>query len=216
MEESPKNEQISILRWFLVFLVGGVGGVIIETIFCFLTAGIWMNRSSLLYTPISLVWGLGLLLFVMLLQKIKLKSISLIFGAGMILGGAFEYLCSLVTEWWFGVVFWDYSGMIWNLGGRINLLYCMFWGLIAVLYIKLLQPKLQNWLSRKGGKISETVMLIIMVWLIFDITMTAAVLIRFEERRQCVSQQKGWLEWLDQKFDDDYVESRWPNIIRKK
>ena len=38
----------------------------------------------------------------------------------------------------FGTVFWDYSGFKFNLGGRINLLYCFFWGIAAVIWICLL------------------------------------------------------------------------------
>ena len=49
-------------------------------------------------------------------------------GQALFLGGAYEYLCSVFTELVFGKVFWDYSWMPFNLGGRINLLYCFFWG----------------------------------------------------------------------------------------
>ena len=33
---------------------------------------------------------------------------------------AYEYLCSVFTEIVFGAVFWDYSALPFNLGGRIN------------------------------------------------------------------------------------------------
>ena len=36
----------------------------------------------------------------------------------------------------FGKVFWDYSDIPFNLGGRINLLYCFFWGIAAVVWLK--------------------------------------------------------------------------------
>lgn len=45
-----------------------------------------------------------------------------------ILGGAYEYVCSVFTEIVFGKVFWDYSKIPFNLGGRINLLYCFSGG----------------------------------------------------------------------------------------
>ena len=44
-------------------------------------------------------------------------------------GGAYEYLCSVLFRTHFlGVSFWDYTGIPFNLGGRINLLYWFFLG----------------------------------------------------------------------------------------
>ena len=60
--------------------------------------------------------------------------------AGTLLGGLYEYLCSVFTELAFGTVFWDYSAIPFNLGGRINLLYCFFWGFAAVAWFKGLYP----------------------------------------------------------------------------
>ena len=33
-------------------------------------------------------------------------------------------------------MFWDYSKFKFNLGGRINLLYCFFWGIAAVMWMR--------------------------------------------------------------------------------
>lgn len=51
---------------------------------------------------------------------------------GTFIGGAYEYICSVFTEIVFGKIFWDYRGLPFNLGGRINLLYCFFWGIATV------------------------------------------------------------------------------------
>ena len=111
-------------------------GDVVETIFCRITAGVWMSRSSLVWGPFSVVWGLALVLASILLRGGEQKSESRIFWFGVILGGAYEYVCSAVTELLFGTVFWDYSGFKFNLGGRINLLYCFFWGIAAVTWIR--------------------------------------------------------------------------------
>lgn len=39
---------------------------------------------------------------------------------GTFLGDAYEYLCSVFTEIFFGKVFWDYSKLPFNLGGIIQ------------------------------------------------------------------------------------------------
>ena len=99
-----------------------------ETVFCRVTAGVWMSRSSLVWGPFSVVWGLALVLATVLLRQEKDRSDRYLFAFGTVMGGVYEYVCSAVTELLFGTVFWDYSKFKFNLGGRINLLYCFFWG----------------------------------------------------------------------------------------
>ena len=118
-----------------LFFLGAFLGDIIETIFCRLTAGVWMSRSSLVWGPFSIVWGLGAVLLTALLYKYRHKSDGYIFLVGTVAGGAYEYFCSVFTELVFGTVFWDYSHIPFNLGGRINLLYCFFWGIAAVIWL---------------------------------------------------------------------------------
>ena len=110
-------------------MVGAFLGDLVETVFCRLTAGVWMSRSSLVWGPFSVVWGLALALTTVLLRQNQDKSDRYLFVFGTVMGGVYEYVCSAVTELLFGTVFWDYSKFKFNLGGRINLLYCFFWGM---------------------------------------------------------------------------------------
>ena len=84
----------------------------------------------------SIVWGLAIAAVTVLLYRYRQRSDRFLFLMGTVLGGAYEYLCSVFTEIMFGTVFWDYSKIPFNLGGRINLLYCFFWGIAAVVWFK--------------------------------------------------------------------------------
>ena len=99
-----------------------------ETVFVWLTTGVLMSRSSLLYAPLSLVWGLGAVLATLTLYPLASRSAALLFTCGAVLGGGFEYLTSLALELTLHRVFWDYSRIPFNLAGRTNLLYSLFWG----------------------------------------------------------------------------------------
>ena len=120
-----------------LFGIGAFLGDIIETLYCHAVSGVWMSRSSVLYGPFSIVWGLGAVLMTLMLERLRHRDSMAVFLAGTILGGVYEYVCSVFTEIAFGTVFWDYSSFRYNLGGRINLLYCFFWGIAAVVWIKL-------------------------------------------------------------------------------
>ena len=126
--------SVSDLLW--LFVIGAFLGDMVETVFCRVTAGVWMSRSSLVWGPFSVVWGLALVLATVLLRQEKDRSDRYLFAFGTVMGGVYEYVCSAVTELLFGTVFWDYSKFKFNLGGRINLLYCFFWGIAAVMWMR--------------------------------------------------------------------------------
>lgn len=129
-------EGCSFYKIVLLFIIGAFLGDITETIFCRITAGVWMSRSSLVWGPFSIVWGLAIALATWFLYNYRDRSDGFLFAFGTFLGGAYEYICSVFTEIVFGKVFWDYSDIPFNLGGRINLLYCFFWGIAAVVWLK--------------------------------------------------------------------------------
>ena len=201
-----------------LFFIGAFLGDITETIFCLITSGKLMSRSSVVYGPFSIVWGLACALLTALLYRYREKSDRYIFIAGTLLGGVYEYVCSVFTEIVFGTVFWDYSGFAFNLGGRINLLYCFFWGIAAVVWLKILYPKLSaliEKLPKKTGKILCNVMIIFMI---FNIIISGMALARYTARNtepESTGNESSIVEtvndFLDSHFPDERMERIYPN-----
>lgn len=235
-EEIKKNDDgvfakgCSFYKIVLLFIIGAFLGDIIETIFCRITVGVWMSRSSVVWGPFSIVWGLALALVTLFLYKYKDRSESFLFLTGTLLGGAYEYLCSVFTELVFGKIFWDYSGIPFNLGGRINLLYCFFWGIAAVVWFKKIFPKIEVFIEKipmTSGKIITWVLLIFMVC---NIGVSCMALVRYDERsRENKASQlqeikkdsrdyespenslKPWQKWMDEHYDDTKMKKIYPN-----
>lgn len=211
-KETVFAEGCSFYKLVSLFFIGAFLGDITETIFCLITAGKLMSRSSVVYGSFSIVWGLGCAFLTAILYRIRNKNDSYIFIAGTLLGGVYEYICSVFTELVFGTVFWDYSKFAFNLGGRINLLYCFFWGIAAVVWMKLLYPRLSIWIEKipmKAGKIICTVML---VFMIFDCLLSAMALDRYTERNTTGKQAQNEVEsFLDEHFGDERMERIYPN-----
>ena len=145
--EGKFAEGCGFYKIFWLFFIGAFLGDIVETVFCRFSMGYWMSRSSLVWGPFSIVWGLAVALATVLLYKDREKPDRHIFLVGTFLGGAHEYICSVFTEIVFGKIFWDYSHLPFNMGGRINLLFCFFWGMAAVVWIKILYPKMSGLMS---------------------------------------------------------------------
>lgn len=210
-------EGCSVYKLISLFFLGAFLGDVTETIFCLVTTGRLMSRSSVVYGPFSIVWGLGCALLTAVLYRSRNKSDSYLFVAGTLLGGAYEYICSVFTELVFGTVFWDYSEFRFNLGGRINLLYCFFWGIAAVVWMKLLYPFLSGWVERlpvRAGKILCNVMVVFMIG---NCILSGLALARYEERQRGVEKgafaenMAGIESFLDEHFDNERMERIYPN-----
>lgn len=198
------------LVWILV--VGSLLGDITETLFCRVRAGVWMSRSSLVWGPFSIVWGMAMVMATVLLYRSRNKGSFFIFSIGTFLGGAYEYLCSVITEIAFGTVFWDYSAIPFNLGGRINLLFCFFWGIVAVIWLKLIYPPLSSWIEKipvRAGKIVCNVLAALMA---VDILISGIAMGRYSERQAQIPGNGPMAEYFDEHFPDERIESRYPNL----
>lgn len=194
-----------------LFMIGCFLGDITETIYCRITAGIWMSRSSVVWGPFSIVWGLAIAMFTALLYRYKEKPDRTIFFAGTVLGGAYEYICSVFTEIVFGKVFWDYSHIKFNLGGRINLLYCFFWGIAAVVWIKFLYPKLSGWIEKVPMMIGKVLTWLMVVFMCCNIVVSCMALVRSTQRTEGVPATNSWQLIMDERFDDERMKRIYPN-----
>ena len=195
-----------------LFILGAFLGDIVETVFCLVTTGRLMSRSSLVFGPFSIVWGLACALLTWILYRCRDKSDRYIFVFGTVLGGAYEYVCSVFTEMAFGTVFWDYSEIPFNLGGRINLLYCFFWGIAAVVWMKGVYPFLSRWIEKLPARMGKVVCSVLLVLLAADMLVSALALARYSERQAGKAEQTAVGQALDEFFPDGFIEKRYENL----
>ena len=202
-------------KLFWLFFIGCILGDLVETVFCRITMGWWMSRSSLVWGPFSIVWGRAMAIATALLYKDRDKSDSHLFIFGTLLGGAYEYICSVFTEIVFGKVFWDYSGMAFNLGGRVNLLYCFFWGIAAVLWIKVVYPRLSALIEKIPVKPGYIISWILIVFMAVNMIVSSMALIRSDARANGDVADSQWEKVIDERFDDERMNKIYPKAVQK-
>ena len=195
---------------FLLFFIGSLLGDIIETIFCRLKMGVWMSRSSLVWGPFSIVWGFAFAGVTLLLYRYKDCSESFLFLMGTFLGGAYEYLCSVLSEIVFGKVFWDYSKMPFNLNGRINLLYCFFWGIATVAWFKKINPLLSGLIEKLPIAFGTVFTWFVVVFMTLNMLMSLSSLIRYDQRDKQVPASNGFERFLDTHYNDQKMKKIYP------
>ena len=201
-------------KLFLLFFIGSFLGDVTETIYCRIEGGVWMSRSSLVWGTFSIVWGLGIALATMLLYKYKDKSDTFLFAIGSLLGGLYEYICSVFTEMVFGKVFWEYSHMPFNLEGRINLLYCFFWGIAAVVWMKYLYSRISNWIEKIPMRIGKISTCILVIFMCVNMAVSGLALIRSTEREHGIEAEAAWQQVMDERFSDERLAKIYPNMIQ--
>ena len=197
------------LLW--LFVIGAFLGDLTETIFCRVTAGVWMSRSSLVWGPFSVVWGLALALVTVLLRQNQEKSDRYLFAFGTVMGGVYEYVCSAVTELLFGTVFWDYSKFRFNLGGRINLLYCFFWGIAAVVWMRYGYPVVMKLMTKLRRRVRPWMSAVLAVFMAVNLLTSALALARYDARTSGVPAANRVEQLLDEHFDNARMERIYPN-----
>ena len=220
VEKEAKDKTVfaygcGFYKLVVLFFVGAFVGDIIETIFCRITMGEWMSRSSVVWGPFSIVWGLAIAAATLMLYKYKDRSDGFLFLIGTGLGGAYEYLCSVFTEIVFGKVFWDYSDIPFNLGGRINLLYCFFWGIAAVVWFKLIYTRLSKVIEKIPVKFGKITTWILVVFMIANVLMSCFALTRYDQREKGIDAKQSWQVWLDKHYDDEKKMRIYSNAIVK-
>ena len=176
---------ISLWRLMAYFIIYSVAGFIIETIFGLITKGVIESRKSFLYGPFCAIYGVGAVIMIPSLQRFKKNNYTLFIG-GMLIGSLVEYLISLIGEFIFHIKWWDYSGMPFNINGRICIAFSFFWGILAIYLMSHFNPLVDKLINKMKEKISPKILktgVILVIFLIFiDFLITSFALKMFFTR----------------------------------
>uniref|UniRef100_UPI004056EFD6 putative ABC transporter permease n=1 Tax=Agathobacter sp. TaxID=2021311 RepID=UPI004056EFD6 len=196
-----------------VFLISAFLGDLIEMVYCRMAGGEWMSRSSVLYGPFSIVWGIGAVLLTLVLSRFADKEDRYIFLIGALIGGVYEYVCSLFTEIFLGTVFWDYSWMPFNIGGRTNLLYMVFWGVLSVAWIKVCYPKISGGIEKLPALQGKIITWILIVFMVCNALISAMAMVRYTQRQEGIAADNVIEAFIDANYEDSLIEKVWPNMV---
>ncbi len=205
-------QGINFYKLFWVCFIGSFAGVVVELIWCFIRNGYIESRSGLVYGPFNLLYGAGAVALTLTLYRYRNRSASISFIGGMIVGSVVEYVCSWGQEMVFGSRSWDYSSMPFNINGRICLLYSVFWGILGVLWVKNIYPRMAKlilYIPNKAGKIISWILLVFMV---INVSMTVITVYRWTQRMDGNTATNSFEEFIDNHFPDERMERIFANM----
>ncbi len=145
-----------VLMYILYFFFYSASGWLFESIYCSYPVKKWINRGFLT-GPLCPIYGAGALTFIICLTPISEKLIYMnLFGnrilftpvivalVGMVLSDVVEFLTSYIMEKLFHAHWWDYTGRILNIQGRICFSHTLIWGSASLVFVYFIHPLVES------------------------------------------------------------------------
>lgn len=202
----------SFYKLFWVFFIGCFVGVIVERLWAFIRFGQIEPRVGLIYGPFNLVYGIGAWALTAALYQFRNRTRLLSFLGGAVIGSAVEYACSFFQEMVFGSVSWDYSNQPFNLNGRICLLYSIYWGVLGVIWIKDLYPRMAKAILKIPNRVGKPLTVALAVFMVFNTVMTGISVLRWAERREGVEPGNRVEVYFDEHYPDERMQKIFSNL----
>ncbi len=194
---------IYLIGWF--FLIYGFLGVIVEMVFCLSREGVLESRLGLLYIPLSPIYGIGAVALTQFLFPYFEQPV-LLFLMGIVVGTVLEYVASFVMEKLFGTLFWDYSDKPFNVHGRVCLEYSIYWGLLSLLVLYILDPVVLGFVNLFSPAVGQVVLSVLIVLTLASVVLTMASFGRIRRRVNALESKAGGEQVAD-------AESGWDRLI---
>lgn len=207
------SNKLSLYKLFWIFYIGCFAGVIIETIWCLLTNGYFEYRTALILEPLNPVYGMGAVIITLILGNMKKCNNIVIYIASFIIGGLFEAACSIFQELFFGTVSWMYKpSNLGILGNRTSLLYCFLWGILGILWVRIIYPLLSNFIDKILNKKGKILTIILSLIVSVDIIFSSGAVLRQKERRNTIPPKNLIDTFYDLHFTDEVLKFFYHNI----
>lgn len=202
-----ENVMSAIYRLFWIYVICGVAGFVIETVWCWIDFQEFTSRTSNLFFPINCVWGVGGVVLYLTTLKNHWNNGIYIFAKCTLVGTVFEFLCGYLGEHLLEVTFWDYSGMPLHIGKYINLPFCMVWGLIGVLWVRKVYPLLKQKLEKPVRGSGRLAVNLFLMFMIVSQLFTGTALLRMHARQEGKAAESRMAQVLDTCFTDQMLQA---------
>lgn len=200
-----------LYKLLYIFIITSICGYFVELVWSLVTKGIFINHSAVVIGPFNFAYGICGVVLTLLLYKFKDESYLKIFLLSFIGGSILEYIMSWGMELVLGFTAWDYSNSFLNINGRICLLFSIFWGILGILWIKILYPQIEKMLNKINPKIYKIIIICLTIFLLFDILLTVSSVNRAREADKGIPPSNGYERFLDNTFNSKYLKNMFNN-----
>ncbi len=155
------ERSYSRINCILIFFVFSFLGWLYEVALFLIEDKILVNRG-IMHGPWLPIYGIGGILGLLLLKKIRKKPVLTFFSI-IVIAGFVEYFTSYFIEIFTGLKYWDYSQRFLNLNGRICFKALIIFGLAGFLAVYIVAPMLDTFIDKHFSQNTKKIILIILI-----------------------------------------------------
>lgn len=133
---------MTFYQWILCFFIYGCTGWFVEELFYAASTRKIVSRG-VLYGPICPIYGAGALAIVLFCRPFA-HSPALLFLMGVVLTTVLEYITSYLLERFFHTHYWDYTGFVMNIKGRVCIPFSLAWGFLTIILVMAVHPAVSH------------------------------------------------------------------------
>lgn len=212
-EERPFAYGLSFTKLFWLFFVGSFFGTILETIWAFFAEGHFEMRVGLVWGPFIPVYGGGAVAITLSLYRLYKARDLIVYLASAIIGATFEYFCSYFQEMFLDTVSWDYSDTPFNIDGRTNLMFALIWGLLGLFWLRYIYPGFSRLVEKIPKKPGTIITIVMVVFMVVNSAVSCLAVYRHSARHNGEKANNVVMEWVDNTFNDDYMNFIYPHML---
>lgn len=151
----------TLKNYILMFFTFSFIGWLWEVLFHIVSEGRFVNRGTM-YGPWLPIYGIGGILILILLKKVRKKPM-LFFICAIILAGIIEYSTAWYLETFNNAKWWDYTGYFLNIKGRVCLEGLLVFGFGGAAVTYFVAPSLNELFNKINPKISQILCYILLI-----------------------------------------------------
>ena len=159
----------TVVKYILLFFFYSAAGWLLESVYCSIGEKKIINRGFLT-GPLCPIYGTAAIVMTVLIYNPFKDRPFLVFILGIILCDIVEYMTSYVMEKLFAARWWDYTYELMNLNGRICLKHSLYWGVISVVFVKVIHPAVDRLYDKINGEYIYWIFAVVMVIFLIDLT----------------------------------------------
>lgn len=214
------KNKITAHQIFWYFIMFSIIGLILETVYGYITTGTIESRKGLIWGPFCPVYGIGAIMLIFMLNHLNQKNYFKLFFYGLLIGAGTEYVLSYTLEAIYGSRFWDYTYTNSDINGRICTIYSFFWGILSILLMKVIKPIIDKLIDRINTKIKTSVEIAILIFLIIDTLTTVWAISIYKTRaintyynEPTIYSDNSWIRNIEENyFTDEKMQKTFPNL----
>ena len=206
------DNRPGLYQYIIIFLIASVLGLVIETVYIYITFGILESRVGLVWGPFSPLYGVGAVVLTMVLWPLRKEPVWKIFLISAILGSCLEQLAGWSMETFAHAQSWTYLGLPDHITQWVAWRFVAMWGVLGVVWTRAIMPEMLYRIGEPASRRQVVVVTLLAAFIVLDVVMTVACFWRAGQRFEGVPPRNAFESYVDMHFDDQFIAKTFENM----